>query len=656
MRTRIAIDTGGTFTDFIMADQNGLRVHKIPSTPDDPARAVLDGITHLISGRADEVIHGSTVATNALLERKGATIAFVTTAGFEDILYIGRQSRAELYRLSGETRRPLVEPHLRFGVRERIGSDAQIIEFLSDAEIRRIVQTLLDTKPEAVAVCLLHSYANPEHEQKLAHAISNAGFLVTASQELLPEYREYERASTTAVNAYVSPVMSSYLRRVEQDLPADVLRVSQSAGGFLSADQAGREAVRTVLSGPAGGAVGALRVAEASGFHRVIAFDMGGTSTDVSLLDGGLPLTPESVIDDSPIRLASLDIHTLGAGGGSIAFVDAGGSLRVGPRSAGAVPGPACYGSGNDLTVTDSNVLLGRLAPDFFLGGRMKLDSERSLRLARKMAEDLKLSVKELAEGIVRVVNSNMERALRVVSVQRGFDPRDFALLGFGGAGGMHACELAQSLDIRTVLIPEHAGLLSALGMLLADYTKQYSRALLRPVETISEQDLVALFQPMLNTARLDLSAAGFEDKSSELERSLDMRYIGQSYEITVPFIPGFRRHFDELHQKRYGYHNEKRGCEIVNLRLEATGRVEKPTLPRHPLSEEIGRPVRMIETVFGGVVRRTALFARDSLRPGMAGFGPSVIASAQSTTVVPPEWQFSVDAIGTVLLTPRTQ
>jgi N-methylhydantoinase A/oxoprolinase/acetone carboxylase beta subunit len=655
VKKRIAVDTGGTFTDFVLLDDRGLSVHKIPSTPDDPARAVLSGIRELLRTRTQEVIHGSTVATNALLERKGARTAFVTTAGFEDILYIGRQARAELYRLSGERRRPLVQPHLNFGARERVGADGKVIEPLTESEIFRILGLLHQSKAEAVAICLLHSYAFPEHERRLAQAFVQAGFEVTASHALLPEYREYERASTTTVNAYVAPIMSKYLTHLEHDLPADVLRVMQSAGGFVSAAQAGREAVRTVLSGPAGGAVGALRLAKESGFDHVIAFDMGGTSTDVTLLNGALPLTSESVIGDCPIRLASLDIHTVGAGGGSIAWVDRGGSLRVGPQSAGAEPGPACYGCGDELTVTDANLLLGRIAPEFFLGGKIKLDLERARRVAQRMSTNLKLGVEELVEGIVRVANSNMERALRVVSVQRGYDPRDFALLAFGGAGGLHACELAQSLDIRTVIVPEHAGVLSALGMLLADYTKQYSRALLRRVDLIDEHELNALFEPMLEMARNDLSANGFQDNSAEIEHSLDIRYVGQSYEITVPFAPDYRSSFDELHQQRYGYHDEKRPCEIVNLRLGLTGRVDKPHLTRRPITNETAAPLRMAETLFGGIVRTTPVFALHALLPGMSGSGPAIVAGAQSTIVVPPDWQFTKDTIGTLVLALRT-
>jgi N-methylhydantoinase A/oxoprolinase/acetone carboxylase beta subunit len=655
MKIRIAVDTGGTFTDFAVLDESGLRVHKVRSTPDDPSRAILSGIVEIAAERIGEMIHGSTVATNALLERKGAKLAFVTTAGFEHILHIGRQTRPHLYRLNSQRPRALVEHNLVFGVRERIGAAGEIIEALSDIEIGRVAAALEAARPDAIAICLLHAYAYPQHEATLAEELIRRGFTVSASHQILPEYREFERASTTAVNAYVSPVMTRYLTALEERLACDKLRINQSSGGFISAEEARTQPVRTVLSGPAGGAVGALAIAQASGFSRVIAFDMGGTSTDVSLLDGALPMTAESVIGDFPVRLQSIDIHTVGAGGGSIAFIDSGGALRVGPRSAGAVPGPACYGVGDELTVTDANLLLGRLHADSFLGGRMKLDPKRARHVAEPLAARLKLTVPELAGGVVRIANSNIQRALRLVSMQRGHDPRNFALLAFGGAGGMHACELAEGLDIQTVLVPEHAGILSALGMLLADYSKEYSRALLRHADQATFSELESLFEPMLQAGREDLCAAGFGENTVHFERSLDIRYAGQSYELTVPLTENFRTSFDEAHQKRYGYHNRERHCEIVTLRVKEIGLTNKPSLPRHSDSEQrTPDPSMMCEAMFHGAAHATPLFLRHSLPPGASGPGPAIIAGAQATTVVPAEWQFTLDPVGTLVLTRR--
>ena len=353
-------------------------------------------------------------------------------------------------------------------------------EALHVEELDVLTEKLRAAGAECVAVCLLHSYANPVHERQVADHLSHAGFAVSASNRILPEYREYERWSTTVVNAYVTPMMSRYLSSLEEGLGATRLHIMQSNGGSISAAQARASAVRTILSGPAAGAVGAQAIAKASGFERVILFDMGGTSTDVSLIDGHLGTTSESMVGDFPVCLPMLDIHTVGAGGGSIAYVDSGGSLRVGPRSAGADPGPVCYGKGEEITVTDANLLLGRLDAEHFLGGRMKLDAERAANVAAAFAERLGIAPARLAEGIVQIANANMERAIRAVSVQRGHDPRDFALLAFGGAGGMHACEIADALEMTTVIVPQHAGVLSALGMLLADVRKDYSQTILK--------------------------------------------------------------------------------------------------------------------------------------------------------------------------------
>ncbi len=536
---RIGVDTGGTFTDLLCLDERGLRVFKLRSVPSDPSRAILAGIRMLVGeDRAKgtlEVTHGSTVATNAVLERKGARVALLATAGFQDVLGIGRQTRPELYNFNVRRAEPLVSPALTFGLRERLAADGSILQPLEEGELALAVEKLLALQVESVAVCFLHSYANPVHEQKAAAALRQAGLRVSASHEILPEYREYERWSTTAVNAYVAPLMERYLHRLKVQLGSARLRIMQSNGGSISAARASTEAVQTILSGPAAGVVGAQAMGEASGFTRLITFDMGGTSTDVSLIDERIGTTNESLVGDLPVRLPVLDIHTVGAGGGSIAWIDAGGSLRVGPRSAGADPGPVCFGSGTELTVTDANLLLGRLDPAFFLGGRMTLDLERTEAVAGTFAAQLALSPQALAQGILRIANANMERAVRVVSVQRGFDPRDFALLAFGGAGGLHACELADSLEITTVLIPEHSGVLSALGMLLADVAKDYSASVLQSAAALTSAALEAMLAPLLERATADLIAEGFTTDNIQLRAALAMRYKGQAYEIDIP-------------------------------------------------------------------------------------------------------------------------
>ena len=427
----------------------------------------------------------------------------------------------------------------------------------------------------------------------------------------------------------------------------------QSNGGSISASAATAVAVRTILSGPAAGIVGARAVADMAGYPRVITFDMGGTSTDVSLVDGAISTTTESMVGDFPVRLPVIDIHTVGAGGGSVAYIDRGGALRVGPLSAGADPGPACYGQGTMLTVTDANLLLGRLDPEYFLGGRMALDIERARAVMLPLAAELKVSELALAEGVVRVANANMERAIRVVSVQRGFDPREFALLAFGGAGGMHACEIADTLDIPTVIVPRYAGVLSAFGALVADVTKDYSLTVLRAGDAASIAQLDELMQPLVAQAESDLENEGFTlgPGTAYVTKELDVRYLGQSYEITVPFAEGFREEFDRLHARRYGYANAARPTEIVNLRVTATGVTRKPELPRTEVSGPIEAvPSRIGPARFGGKTVDTGFYRWEDLAAGSVGHGPAVVAGAQATAVVPPGFSFRIDEFGNLL------
>src|SRR5215469_3140239 len=608
---RLGVDTGGTFTDLVRLDASGLKVHKVRSTPDDPSRAILSGIAELSGGDSvSEVIHGSTVATNALLERKGARIALVVTKGFEDILAIGRQTRSELYNLQVTGKRPMIAPGLTFSLTERLDHHGTVLEPLQQQELENLTEKLRHVEVDCVAVCFLHFYANPLHEQLVAHHLEQAGFAVSASHSVLPEYREYERWSTTVVNAYVAPIMSRYLATLEEGLAGTRLHIMQSNGGSISAAQARSSAVRTILSGPAAGAIGGHAVAQASGFDRVILFDMGGTSTDVSLVDGQLGTTNESMVGDFPVRLPVLDIHSVGAGGGSIAYVDSGGALRVGPRSAGADPGPVCYGKGDELTVTDANLLLGRLDPNYFLEGRMPLDVERTMERATAFAEKLQITTTRLAEGIIQIANGNMERAIRAVSVQRGFDPREFALLAFGGAGGMHACEIADTLEIATVIVPQHAGVLSALGMLLADVRKDYSQTILKPTSTITYSNLEHDLAPLVQQAQADLAAEGFSTENIIIECSLDMRYQGQGYEINVPLTPNFNDEFHQRHERLYGYSNPSRLTELVNVRVNATGITQKPAFPAsNTASQPLPPPISNRPTWFAGRSWGTATY-----------------------------------------------
>lgn len=649
---RIGIDTGGTFTDFVRLDDHGISVHKVRSTPSDPSLAILSGLAELAAGDAvGEIVHGTTVATNAVLERRVARVALVTTKGFEDVLLIGRQARSELYNFMIPLPRPILEPGLTFGVRERLDPHGNVLEPIDPAELDALVQTLRAAQAECVAVCLLHSYANPAHEDQVADRLARAGFTVSTSHNVLPEYREYERWSTTVVNAAITPLMSRYLTALETGLAATPLRIMQSNGGSISAGEARSSAVRTILSGPAAGAVGAHALGRASGFDKIILFDMGGTSTDVSLIDGRLGTTSESIVGDFPVRIPMLDIHTVGAGGGSIVRLDAGRALRVGPQSAGARPGPVCYGEGDDLTVTDANLLLGRLDPDRFLGGRMPLDLSRTLEKAETFAAQLGITALRLAEGIVAIANANMQRAIRAVSVERGVDPRGFALLAFGGAGGMHACEIAESLEISTVLIPEHAGVLSALGMLLSDARKDYVQTILQSTATLTYAATQEYLEPLIRRAQGELASEGFLAPGIVVQRSLDMRYRGQAYEVNVPFTFTYKEDFHQQHQQLYGYSNPARETEIVNVRVDAHGITQKHSFPSaetRPYS--LAPPAHTGMTQFRGRAWDTPFFRREDLRPGMGGVGPAIISGGQATAVITPDFRFDLDGVGTII------
>jgi N-methylhydantoinase A/oxoprolinase/acetone carboxylase beta subunit len=637
---RIGIDAGGTFTDFIVVHDDGsIETFKLRSNPRSPAAVILAGLAQAAGGKRVEVIHGSTVATNALLERKGARAALVTTAGFEDVIHIGRQNRPELYNLTPQLRSPIIPRSMCFGVRERAYFDGTIAQSPSVAEIARLKTRLRRARVESVAICFLHAYRNAENERRVATALEGIGYLC-ASHDVCPEFREYERSSTTLINAYVGPLMEKYLGELERG--SHRIAIMQSNGGFMSMQEARRHSVRTVLSGPAGGVVGALEVATLSGFSRILGFDMGGTSTDVSLCDGRPRETLEASIGGLPVRIPMLDIHTVGAGGGSIARVDEGGLLRVGPESAGADPGPACYGTGSLPTVTDAHVVLGRIARDQLIGGGMRLDPGRAAAAVDSVARALKISRIAAAQGILRVANANMERAIRLVSVERGHDPRDFALVAFGGCGGLHGCEIAQELGIRTVLVPEHAGALSALGMLLADRVRDYAAGVL------NRSNLEREFTRLERIARKDLPGA-------ELVRSADIRYTGQSYELTVPWLDDDpAAPFHQEHQRVYGYSNPERAIEIVTIRVRARLPVEKPRLiskrtpPRHA-----GKPLfRRIRSA--GAWRDTPVYPRSSLTK-LALRGPALIVDYGSTTLVPPGWRFSLDAFGSLKLTSGT-
>jgi N-methylhydantoinase A/oxoprolinase/acetone carboxylase beta subunit len=640
---RIGVDAGGTFTDFIVLSDDGRHIEtfKMRSNPRAPAEVILAGIARAAGKTKAEVVHGSTVATNALLERKGAKTAFVTTAGFEDLIEIGRQNRAELYNLMPPPRRLLVGREMCFGVKERVHFDGSIAKRPSAAEWKRVASRLKRSGARSIAVCFLHAYQNSANERAATKALAQSGVYLCTSHEISPEIREYERASTTLVNAYVGPLMESYLSQLERSPQGRRIAIMQSNGGFLSARDARKHAVRTVLSGPAGGLVGALETARASGFTRVLGFDMGGTSTDVSLVDGVARHTTEASVDGYPIRVPMLDIHTVGAGGGSIARVDAGGLLRVGPESAGAEPGPACYGTGTEPTVTDAHVVLGRIGAEQLLGGAMTIDAARAAAAVGCIAARLKIDLASAAAGILRVANANMERAIRVVSVERGHDPRDFALVAFGGCGGLHACEIAEELGIRTVIVPEYAGALSALGMLMADAVRDYAAGVL------GRRDIEKMFAALEQRARRDARGAR---RGAAIERTADLRYRGQSYELNVSWNDGDPTTlFHREHEKIYGYANADREVEIVTIRVRARTTVEKPKLVRRG-SIKTGKPCQRRVWV-GGNWNAIDVWTRDRLTE-RAKRGPALVLDYGSTTLVPPGWRFRVDRAGNLLLT----
>jgi N-methylhydantoinase A len=623
-----------------------LRVLKVPSTPHDPAEAVRRALRAVTGGGRVAALHyGSTVATNALVERRGARVVLLATAGFEDVLEIGRQARPILYALEPRPPAPLVGRAQRIGVPERVLADGRVERRLARAAAARAAAAVVRQRPQAVAVCLLHSYANPVHERLLGRALQGRGLHLTLSHRLLREYREYERTATVVANAYVGPLVSGHLRALARGLGGR-LRVMQSNGGLAAARTAAAEPVRTVLSGPAAGVVGATVRARRAGFRRLVTLDMGGTSTDVSVVDGRLGERAEAVVEGLPIRVPALDIHTVGAGGGSLVRIDAGGALRVGPESAGAEPGPACYGRGSAPTVTDAHLVLGRLVEDEFLGGAFPLSAARARQALVPIARRLGGSLTAAAEGVVHVATAVMARAVRVLTVERGRDPRDFTLVAFGGAGGLHAAELAAALGIPRVYLPSHPGLLSAWGVLGAEVRRDFSRTF-RAVDPAPAQ-LAAGFRALAHAARAALVREGIA--RPRLERFVDARYVGQGYEVTVPWTAGWRRAFHARHRRLFGHAAPTRPIEVVTLRLRVRGDALPlpPQRPRAPARPAVPAQRRV---VFSGRAHVTAVYRRDTLGPGACIRGPAIVCEYSATTVVPPGWQGEVDRHGGLVL-----
>jgi N-methylhydantoinase A len=772
---RIGVDTGGTFTDCVVADGSDVRILKVFSTPEDAARAVVEGVHRLAGENAEksfDIIHGTTVGTNSLLERRGARVALVTTAGFEDLIEIGRQARPNLYDLNVRREPPLVPRSMRWGVRERTTAEGTALFQPKAADLRRLLAKIKRSRAESIAVCFLFSFANPASERVVARALRRLAIPVSVSHEILPEFREYERLSTVVINAYLAPRLGVYLGRLEavfepgrskfenrnskidsrvsntqarvSSLPPTSnlelrplasggrVHVMQSSGGITSAERAAREPVRTILSGPAGGVAAAAWLAGRLRVRQAISLDMGGTSTDVCLLDGGRPQTThETTFGGLPIAVPVLDVHSVGAGGGSLARIDAGGALRVGPESAGAVPGPVCYGRGATLlTVTDANLLLGRLDPDHFLGGTFRLDlaaaekaflsflRQQPRRSGSSASNPTPLGARasgppdgeqsrrsmafnstvlrpplELARGMIAVVNANMERALRVISVERGHDPRDFTLISFGGAGGLQAADLARTLGMARVIVPQNPGGFSALGVLLSDVVRDISQSVLLPLPRVgprlpsgvrSLSDFVKLlerrFKDLEQAGRTELRGEGFPAQRVQIERRLAVRYVGQAYELSIPFTARFVDLFHREHETAYGHAQPDRSLEVVSLHVRLTIPTPKPRLEtgnwkletgeskikNRKSKLEIGTPklhtrkgldgavVKEKSVWFEGALYTTPLYRRDQLPGGTRFRGPAIVVEYSSTTVVPPDFECLVDEYRNLVLERR--
>ena len=670
MSWMIGVDVGGTFTDFFAFDDRTDRIllHKVPSTPANPAQAVISGLSELGTRHGIDLAaitrlsHGTTVATNALIQRRGGRVALVVTEGFRDLIEIGRQIRPHVFSLQQDYPAPLVPRELRFEAPERITADGKALRALTPESLPALIKQIGDAKPDACAVCLLFSFLNPAHEAMIRDALATAfpDMYLSISSEVQPEFREYERLSTTVLNAYLQPVIDRYLgdfaEGVAEAAPKAALGINQSSGGLMSVARARHMPIRTALSGPAAGAVGAIHMARFSGVPDVISLDMGGTSADVALMRNYTAGTTfNKWIEGYPARLASLDINAVGAGGGSIAWFDRDGLMKVGPQSAGAQPGPACYGRGGaQATVTDANLVLGRLSPRGLLGGGMALDEDLARKAVAPLAERLGLSVERTAHGMLGIVVANMVRAIRSVSVERGHDPRAFALLPFGGAGPLHATDVAKSLGIRRCLVPFAPGILCAQGLIVSDLRETFVRTAVTPLDDARLADVIARVAELKVQADAWFDAESVEKPNRTIDIVLDARYVGQNFELALglgsadplPTAEDIRRHFFAEHERAYGFHNPADPVEIVNFRLIAVGRLRQPaTRPGEPRkSGKPDAPTRRPVWFSPDMAEDTPIFDRSTLMPGDTITGPAVIEQLDSTTLLFPGDRATVD------------
>jgi N-methylhydantoinase A len=648
----LGVDTGGTFTDFVYCDDQGVRFHKVLSTPAAPELAILQGIQELgIVADGLRIIHGSTVATNAVLQNRGARTAYISNRGLQDVLTIGRQARSELYELQPQKPLPPVPPELCLQTNGRRGADGNVIDALEEADIKALLAELDKLKPEAVAINLLFAFINGEDEARIANALP-AGLFVSCSHRVLPEYREYERGIATWLNASVGPLVQGYLQRFEAGVQPARVSIMRSSGQTCAAEQAGEEAVHLLLSGPAGGLAAARFIGRQTGEQRLLSFDMGGTSTDVAMVDGEIALTSRGRIGRYPVGVPMVDLHTIGAGGGSIAHADAGGGLVVGPESAGADPGPACYGrGGRSPTVTDANLVLGRLPETARLGGTLALDRSAAVAAMEELAAALKLpDAAAAAEGVIRLVNENMARALRVISVQRGVDPREFALLAFGGAGGLHICALADALHISRALVPDRSGVLSALGMLVAPDGRQLSRTLAGLLDEYTDSDLDRLFSELEEQGREILAGEGIEPDSIQAGHSLDLCYRGQTSTLNLVRAPvrTLAERFHALHAQRFG-HRLQSPVELVNVRVSVNAKAHVINLPER---KHTGTPEPVDQQQVSGCKAPVPIYDRHALPVELEIDAPAIIVDAVSTTFIDTGWRGRLDAYANLLLT----
>ena len=673
----IGVDVGGTFTDFYAfeAASGAVRVHKTPSTPAEPARAVLEGLAAMACQHdidlpaVRRVSHGTTVATNTLIQGRGGRVALVTTRGFRDLLEIGRQIRPHMFDFQRDYPEALVPRERRFEAAERVRYDGSVHRALEDPEIARVVGEVEASGAEACAVCFLFAFVNPAHEQAVKRALAEAlpELYVSISSEVQPEFREYERLSTTVLNAYLQPVMSRYTRAFEAGLNEMIgearLGINQSAGGLMSPGRACELPIRTALSGPAAGAVGAIYTAGLAGEADVITLDMGGTSADVCLVrQGKAEMTYARWIEGYPARIASVDINAVGAGGGSIAWFDRDGLMKVGPASAGADPGPACYGAGGtEPTVTDANLVLGRLSPQGLLGGGMPMDMDAARRALEPTARHLTLDIEATAAGIIDIVVANMVRALRAISVERGHDPRDFVLLPFGGAGALHATDVANALGIKRYVVPLAPGILCAQGLVVSDLSESFVRSALTRVGAANMAAIRTCLSELGQAAADWFTLESIEGNARELAYSLDMRYVGQNYELSVALSEDVAalderellQAFFAVHERTYGYHNPDDAVEIVNFRLSATGRLDRPPPPQFETgNSQTPEPAARRQVYFRGrAPLATPVYDRLRLRPGQRIEGPAVIEQLDATTLLHPGDRMTVDGSGNLLV-----